>query len=272
MRASRFSLSCSGLVAPRSTVETLGFFAAQARARVAREQPSLSAMGLSLRVRSTLATISGSLNFSSACKDCVRGGGACADGGVTHVAKELGLRGVARVLGDTVVVLAREYTRSERRPDGCAVLVVVEEGGVLVLEAVAAQHRVLRLLSTWRDQVEARSNGVSLLNLSGRPFARSPAVIATGQRRALDRVCSDPLKCLALLDEVVEAANSLFHGRAEIRAVGEDDVDVVHLEALKRVVHPLNKVFATHAPAVRAFTATAKEDLGDDDQLAAFPL
>jgi len=57
------------------------------------------------------------------------------------------------VLGDTVVVLAGEETRGQRRPDGGAVLVLVVERSVLDLEALTVEGVVLRLLSDRSNEV-----------------------------------------------------------------------------------------------------------------------
>jgi hypothetical protein len=61
--------------------------------------------------------------------------------------------GETAVLGDAVVVLAGEKTRSERRPDGGAVLVLVVEWSVLNLEALTVEGVVLRLLSDRSNEV-----------------------------------------------------------------------------------------------------------------------
>ena len=68
--------------------------------------------------------------------------------------------GETAVLGDAVVVFASEETGGKRRPDSGAVLVLVVEGSVLDLEALAVESVVLRLLSDGSDKVVPK-NAVS---------------------------------------------------------------------------------------------------------------
>lgn len=95
----------------------------------------------------------------------------------------LDVDGESRSLGQAVVVLAREYTLLERRPDGAArvshgplsspqaldhspaVVLPLPEGVVLDLESLSVQHRVVGLLSDGTDHVESSSNLVRLLDL-----------------------------------------------------------------------------------------------------------
>jgi hypothetical protein len=57
------------------------------------------------------------------------------------------------VLGDAVVVLASKETGGERRPDGGAVLVLIVERSVLDLEALTVEGVVLRLLGDGSNEV-----------------------------------------------------------------------------------------------------------------------
>jgi hypothetical protein len=61
--------------------------------------------------------------------------------------------GETAVLGNAVVVLASKETRSKRRPDGGAVLVLVVEGSVLNLEALTVEGVVLGLLGDGSNEV-----------------------------------------------------------------------------------------------------------------------
>jgi hypothetical protein len=61
--------------------------------------------------------------------------------------------GETAVLGNTVVVLASEETRGERRPDSGTVLVLVVERSVLDLEALTVEGVVLGLLGDGSNEV-----------------------------------------------------------------------------------------------------------------------
>jgi len=68
---------------------------------------------------------------------------------------------------------------------------------------------------------------------------------------------------------VGESPDDLLHGGAEVGPVGEDDVDIVELEALERGLHSLQKVLPGH-PAVIG-TLSSPEDLGGDDVITPLP-
>lgn len=46
----------------------------------------------------------------------------------------------------------------------------------------------------------------------------------------------------SLLDDVVEGADDLLHGRSDVRTVRKDDVDIVELQPLEGGVHALDNV------------------------------
>jgi hypothetical protein len=85
----------------------------------------------------------------------------------------------AAVVGDPVVVLARQETRCQGRPDGGAVLELLVQRRVLLLEALAVEGIVLRLLDNGRNQVVLLGNVVGLLDLCGRPLTCAPVYVPT---------------------------------------------------------------------------------------------
>lgn len=160
----------------------------------------------------------------------------------------------ARALGHAVVVLAREDTRVEGRPDGRAVA-TLEHVLVLDLEALAVQHRVVGLLAHGADHVEAGSNLLGLGDLGGGPLRSAPVVR------------------LVVVDEPVERAHNLLHGGGDVWAVRKDHVDVVELQALETVLRALDDVLAAEAARVlRLLAPRAEEDLGGDDNVTAVPV
>lgn len=75
-----------------------------------------------------------------------------------------------RVLRDAVVVLARQQSRRERRPDGRAVLELLEQRRVLDLEPLPVEGVVLRLLDHGGDEVVPLGDVRRLGDLSRAPF------------------------------------------------------------------------------------------------------
>lgn len=166
----------------------------------------------------------------------------------------------ARVLRDAIVVLASQETGGERRPNGGAVLELVEEGSVFDFESLAMEGVVLRLLGDaggWSVQgrktrendrmygLDSRSNEVVLLgNLSGlhdlrsRPFTRAPIV---GQ--------------VEVADALSETLDNLLHRRAHVRAMGKDNVNIVELQALERGLEAFADVLAGQTTGVRLLAA-----------------
>lgn len=72
--------------------------------------------------------------------------------------------------------------------------------------------------------------------------------------RLRDLVCvplrRSPVQGLACVNQVVEGAHRLLHGRVPIRAMGVNQVDVLQLESLEGLVHALNDVLPRQAAAV----------------------
>jgi hypothetical protein len=176
------------------------------------------------------------------------------------------------VLGDAVVVLAGEETRSERRPDGGAVLVLVVERSVLDLKALTVESVVLRLLSDGSNEVipahvsglvdRTWLHGNSLLgdlcglhDLDSRPLGSSPVV-----------------RKVQVADDLGEALDNLLHRGADIRPVCEHDVHVRLLQPLKRALETLDNVLPAEAASVGLLATSAEEDLGAQDVLIARPV
>lgn len=49
---------------------------------------------------------------------------------------------------------------------------------------------------------------------------------------------------------MVEGAHRLLHGRVAVRAVGVDEVDILKLQPLERLVHALDDMLARQAAVV----------------------
>lgn len=107
------------------------------------------------------------------------------------------------------------------------------------------KHIVLALLRDRADEPETRRDMVRLLDFSRRPLR------------------SAPVERPAFLDHIVESAHHLFHGHVLVCAMGEDDIYVVHLQALEGLFCALDDVLARETGVVGAFSRPP-EKLGGD--------
>lgn len=160
---------------------------------------------------------------------------------------------IARALGDAVIVLAGEHALCEWRPDGRAVVVELEDGCKLALDA-AVEHVVLGLIRNGWNEVVLVGDVVGVLNLERAPLGCTPGV---GLTRA---------------DEVCERLDSLAHRRrVEVGAMGHDDIDMLHVQACETALHTFENVLATESVAVGRGCAVAEEDLRRNDEVVAVP-
>lgn len=81
-----------------------------------------------------------------------------------------------------------------------------------------------------------------------------------------------PVKGLARVDDVIEGADSLLHGRLAIGAVGIDEVDVLEIEALQGGVDTLDDVLAGETVVVDFVVAkgVTPEDLRESTKCQSF--
>lgn len=172
-----------------------------------------------------------------------------------RVLEELLVGREPRALGDAVVVLARQQAAGEGAPDGGAVVELVEQRLELDLEPLAVEGVVLRLLGDGGDQVVLLGKPGGLGDLLGAPLAGAPVV-----------------RQVEVADGLCEALDDLQEGRADIGAVGEDDVDVGGLQALQAGLEALDDVLPRQAAGVGLLATRAEEDLGDQDVLVAGPV
>ena len=149
--AAKFSATWLGRLAPVITLDTFGFAAHHARHSWASVQPSSSAIG---RSRSTLASAVPS--DSTLAEPLVAG------------------QRATRVGGDPVLVLARQQAGGERAPDRGAETDVGVQPGVLLLDLVAVEQVVLRLLHDRLVQVVPLGDLPRGTDLVGRPLAGAP--------------------------------------------------------------------------------------------------
>ena len=116
---------------------------------------------------------------------------------------------------------------------------------------VPREEVVLGLLDDRADEVEAGGDGTGLSDLLGGPLG------------------SAPVECPALVDDMVHGADGLLDGGGGVRAVAQDDVDVVHVEAAEGGAGALDEVLPGEALVVGA--GAAPEDLGGHDDVGPAP-
>ena len=92
-------------------------------------------------------------------------------------------QGAAGVVGNAVAVLAGEQPRGQRAPRRGAVAELVEQVGVLDLDALPLEQVVLRLLGDRLVQVMPLGDLDRLADLRRRPLARSPVQRLAGATR-----------------------------------------------------------------------------------------
>ena len=162
--------------------------------------------------------------------------------------------GEAGVLGNAVVVLAGEQAAGERRPDGGAVAMLLEEGSILVLEALAVEGVVLGLLDDGGDQVVLLGEVDGLLDLDGAPLRGTPVV---GK--------------VEVADNLGEGLDDFEHGGGGVGTVGEDNIDVRGLETLDGGLETLDDVLAAETAGVGLLATGTEEDLSGQDVLVTGP-
>ena len=141
-----------------------------------------------------------------------------------------------------VVVLAGQQAGRERTPDRGAEADVAVEPRVFVLDALAMEQVVLRLLGDRLVQVMALRDVPRRHDLRGAPFRRAPV-----QR-------------LARGDHVVHRMHGLLDRRFRVGAVAEHEVDVLEIEPPQRRIDRLHQVLAVQrALFVRAVVETPVE-------------
>lgn len=116
---------------------------------------------------------------------------------------------------------------------------------------VAGKKVVFRLLDDGADEVESLSDGPCLGDLLRGPLGGTP------------------VECPPLVDDVVHGADSLLDRCGGVRAVAQEDVHVLHVEAAQRGAGPLHEVLAGETLVIGA--GTAPEELGGDDEIGAAP-
>ena len=118
--------------------------------------------------------------------------------------------------------LACEHTAGEGRVNGSANVEALVERSVLLLRTLAMEDVVHALLNHRRMKIVLLSNETGLLKLLRAPLARAPVERHT------------------LVDDPRESANGLKHRDGSIRAMSEDNVEVVRPEAGQRVANALD--------------------------------
>jgi hypothetical protein len=85
----------------------------------------------------------------------------------------------ARVLRYALVVLSSQDTRSERTPDGCAILELLVQWGILALEAFAVEGVVLWLFCNRSDKVVLLGDLSGFFDLLRGPLGCSPLALVS---------------------------------------------------------------------------------------------
>ena len=86
--------------------------------------------------------------------------------------------GESRALWNALVVFPCQQTRSQWRPDGCTVLELLIQRGVLDFKALTVEGVVLWLVGDWSDEVVLLCDLSGFHDLNGAPLAGSPVVAA----------------------------------------------------------------------------------------------
>ena len=113
----------------------------------------------------------------------------------------------ARVVRHAVRVLARQDAGAQGRKGRQAQADLVVEEHVVLFDALARQHVVLRLLHGRADQVESLGVAPGRGDFVGVPFR-----------------CA-PVEDFARVDEVVDGADGLFEGRVAVGSVAVEQID-----------------------------------------------
>ena len=179
LSAPQLSCTCCGLLAPSITVLTLGFFAVHASASCAYMQTHYVSICLAVDwgIVSTYHAASQLLGNLGQLLDLFNLGLAFFTlqrlDLAAHHARVVGEPTVVR---DPIIVLACQKARVQRAPNGCAVGMLFEERGILLLEPLTMKSVVLWLLGNRADKVIFLGNLDCLLDLLSTPLASSPVV------------------------------------------------------------------------------------------------
>ena len=162
-------------------------------------------------------------------------------------------------LGNAVRILAGEQPARQRAPGRQAQADVFVQPRVVLLDALAVEQVVLRLLHHRPVQVVLVGNVPGGANVVGRPLAGAP------------------IERLALGNHVAHRTHGLLNGRVGVGAVAVDEVDEVEPHARERAVDRVHQVLAVQrVDAVRAARLVAArqapEELGRDDVVQPRPL
>src|SRR5690606_12445798 len=132
----------------------------------------------------------------------------------------------ARALRDAVCVLAGQQPGGQRRPHRGAHAELAIQRRVLQLDPAPVEQVVLRLLHRRRRQVVRARHVVGLAHQRRRPFRGAP------------------VEHLALAHQHVHGGHRLRHRHVRIRAVAEEQVQVVHAQPPQRGVAGVADVLA----------------------------
>ena len=162
-------------------------------------------------------------------------------------------KGSAAAGGDAIVVLAGQQARSQRAEDSGPQPDIPVEAGVLVLDLLAVEHVVLRLLHDRLVQVMLIGDLPGFHDLGRAPLGGAP------------------VDSLAARDDVVHGPDGLFDGRGRVGAVAEDQIDVIELQAFEGTVHAFQEALAVEGVLLVGPIVQPPEELGGDQVTAAPP-
>ena len=144
------------------------------------------------------------------------------------------------------MIFTRKQTRSQRTPNGGAVVVIFVKAGVFPFHAFAFEHVVLRLFDDRLVQVVAFRNFNGLRDLRRRPFG-----------------CA-PVQGFAPFNDVVHSPDGFFNGRGCIGAVTVDQVHVIELQTFERAIDAFNETLTIQrVPFIDTIVQTPKEFCGN---------
>mmetsp|Transcript_54036 Transcript_54036/g.74096 ORF Transcript_54036/g.74096 Transcript_54036/m.74096 type:complete len:216 (+) Transcript_54036:552-1199(+) len=122
-----------------------------------------------------------------------------------------------------------------------------EDISVLLLESVSNKHVVLRLFNNRLVKSLSFTESDSLLNTGSSPLRGTP------------------VECKATLNQVVHSSAGLLNWSFVVRSMAEDNINVIKLQALQRVLETFNDMLSLEHAVVG--TRTTVHDLSRDNKI-----
>src|SRR5271156_2648249 len=120
-------------------------------------------------------------------------------------------------------------------------MVKLVQGSVFLLETIASEQVVLRLVSNGSDQVVLSRHMMSMLYLLASCALRTDLDFKGRPFR------SSPVQGLSGLNEMSEPTNNLLHRSRLIRTMCHNHIHIIQLKSFERVIHAFNQMFSTQS-------------------------